>query len=69
MNITGEGVAVRGNDRYDGSISTMVQVRHGGSSSKLLDDENWVQRITHPLKSAPQSKGLVLALCLKSGSH
>ena len=59
----------RGKDKWDGSGSPMVLARQGGSSSKLLDDEYWVQQIACPLKSAPQSKGLAPASFLKRGSH
>ena len=65
-NITGEGGE---GGKWDGSGSTMVLVRQGGSLSKLLDNVNWVLWITSPLKSAPQSKGLAPALFLKRGSH
>ena len=59
----------RGDDQWDGSSSTMVLVWQGGSSFKLLDDGNWVQRIASPLESASQSKGLVPDSFLKRGSH
>ena len=58
-------------DEWGGSGSPMVQVPQVGSSSTptRLDDENWVQRITRPLKSVAQSKGLVPALFLKREIH